>query len=324
MYPHVPPGYIIRAATEDDIPAILALLRDFDTAVMGEVEPLTRDTILGDWSDLDTRRDTWLVLAPDGLIAGYAKLTDYGAGRFFADGYVHPTQQGLGIGSTLVAAAEARAATLISTQSTETRLVLVNHVSADSTPARTLLEARGYTFARVYFRMRITLEELPPAPVWPAKISVRGCDGSQADVQRAYEAVEEGFKDHWEHIPRSFAHWQRQMFSQPVDPSLWFLAQEGNHVAGAALCQRREDGSGRVNELVVLRPWRRQGLGLALLRHAFTIFYERGVRKVGLGVDGQSLTGAQRLYERAGMHIASRLARYEKELLPGKDLMDES
>jgi mycothiol synthase len=324
MYSHVPPGYTMRAATEDDIPAILTLFRDFDTAVIGEAEPLTRDAILGDWSNLDPSRDTWLVLAPDGLLAGYAKLTDYGAGRFFADGYVHPTQQGRGIGSTLVEATEERAATLISTQPAEIRLVLVNHVSADSTPACALLEARGYTFARVYFRMHITQQRQPPAPAWPANISVRGCDGSQADILRAYETVEEGFIDHWEHIPRSFEQWQQHMFSESVDPSLWFLAQEGDHVAGAALCKLREDGSGRVNELVVLRPWRKQGLGLALLHHAFAVFYERGVRKVGLGVDGQSLTGAQRLYERAGMHIASRLARYEKELRPGKDPLNES
>ena len=324
MYHHLPPGYTMRAATEDDIPAILALLRDFDTAVMGETDPLTHENILGDWSDLDPSADTWLVLTPDGLLAGYAKLTNYGAGRFFADGYVHPMQQGRGAGSTLVGATEERAAALISTQPAETRLVLVNHVSADSAPARMLLEAHGYVFTRVYFRMRITLEELPPAPVWPAPISVRACDGSQADVQRAYETVEAGFKDHWEHIPRSFEEWQRHLFDESVDPSLWFLAQVGDQVAGAALCKVREDGSGRVNELVVLRPWRKQGLGLALLRHAFTIFYERGVRKVGLGVDGQSLTGAQRLYERAGMHIASRLARYEKELRPGKDLLNES
>ncbi len=324
MYPHVPPGYTMRAATEDDIPAILALLRDFDTAVMGEAEPLTRDNILDDWSDLDPSTDTWLVLTPDGLLAGYAKLTDSGAGRFFADGCVHPTQQGRGTGSTLVEVMEERATALISTQPAETRLVLVNHIIADSAPARPLLEARGYERARVYFRMHITLEELPPAPVWPAQISVRVSDGSQADVQRAYEAIEEGFKDHWAHIPRSFEEWQKHMFNEPVDPSLWFLAQKGDQVVGAALCKLREDGSGRVNELTVLRPWRKQGLGLALLHHAFTIFYERGVRKVGLGVDGQSLTGAQRLYERAGMHIASRLARYEKEVRPGKDLLNES
>ena len=91
---------------------------------------------------------------------------------------------------------------------------------------------------------------------------------------------------------------------------------------GAALCRARDDGSGWVNNLAVLRPWRKQGVGLALLRHAFAAFYQRGIRKIGLGVDAQSLTGAQRLYERAGMHVAVRIARYEKEVRAGKDLLE--
>jgi mycothiol synthase len=59
---------------------------------------------------------------------------------------------------------------------------------------------------------------------------------------------------------------------------------------------------------------------MALLLHAFGEFYRRGVRTVGLGVDAQSLTGATRLYERAGMSVIAQFERYEKELRPGIDL----
>jgi hypothetical protein len=38
-------------------------------------------------------------------------------------------------------------------------------------------------------------------------------------------------------------------------------------------------------------------------------------------VDASSLTGAVRLYERAGMHVARQYDRYEKELRSGKELM---
>jgi mycothiol synthase len=48
--------------------------------------------------------------------------------------------------------------------------------------------------------------------------------------------------------------------------------------------------------------------------------YERGQKKVALGVDAASLTGATRLYERAGMHVARQYDTYEKELRPGRDL----
>jgi mycothiol synthase len=323
MYPHLPHGYTVRSPTEEDIPAILALFRDFDLAEQGQADPWTPQSILGDWQDLDPATDAWTVWAPDGQLAGYATIMDDGAGRFLADGYVHPTRQGQGIGSTIIDLTEQRTAALVETQPADARLVIVNNIMANSAPALNLLEARGYALARVFFRMQIEMAEPPPAPAWPEGISVRTCDLTPEDVQHAHDTIEEGFKDHWAHIPRSFDEWRQHMFNEPVDLSLWFLAQAGDQMVGATLCRKRQDGSGWISQVAVLRPWRKRGLGLALLRHAFAAFYSRDVRKVELGVDAQSLTGAQRLYERAGMHVAARYARYEKELRPGRDLMDE-
>ena len=73
-----------------------------------------------------------------------------------------------------------------------------------------------------------------------------------------------------------------------------------------------------MNELAVRRPWRLRGLGLALLRRAFGEFYSRGTRKVTLAVDSQSLTGATRLYERAGMRVERLYSVYRKELSTGE------
>ena len=67
----------------------------------------------------------------------------------------------------------------------------------------------------------------------------------------------------------------------------------------------------------VRRAWRRRGLGLALLRHAFGEYRRRGVRKVGLSVDAESVTGAPRLYERAGMRLQTGYVVYVKEIRPG-------
>ncbi len=77
---------------------------------------------------------------------------------------------------------------------------------------------------------------------------------------------------------------------------------------------------GWVESIGVRRPWRRRGLALALLHHSFLTFYHRGQESVGLSVDASSLTGATRLYEKAGMHVVRRLDNYEKELRPGTDI----
>jgi hypothetical protein len=41
-------------------------------------------------------------------------------------------------------------------------------------------------------------------------------------------------------------------------------------------------------------------------------------------VDAENLTGALRLYEKAGMHVHRQFDLYEKELRPGKEISVES
>ncbi len=161
---------------------------------------------------------------------------------------------------------------------------------------------------------------LPPDPVWPENIELRPYT---PDLLRAvYEADEEAFQDHWGHVRLDFETWEHfAVKREGFDPGLWLLAFDGGEIAGYALCSyEQEQGEGWVNELGVRRPWRRKGLGLAFLHHAFGEFYRRGERKVLLNVDSQNLTGATRLYTRAGMRVALQADTYELELRPGIEL----
>ncbi len=60
------------------------------------------------------------------------------------------------------------------------------------------------------------------------------------------------------------------------------------------------------------------------LQHSFGEFYKRGVRKVNLGIDADSLIGALRLYEKAGMSVHSQFDKYEKEIRTGKEISVQS
>jgi ribosomal protein S18 acetylase RimI-like enzyme len=94
-----------------------------------------------------------------------------------------------------------------------------------------------------------------------------------------------------------------------------FLALDGAEPAGCCICGLHGSGDpsfGYVATLAVRRPWRRRGLGLALLHHSFREFHHRGMTQAALDADAESLTGAVRLYERAGMHIHKRREVYEK------------
>ncbi len=100
------------------------------------------------------------------------------------------------------------------------------------------------------------------------------------------------------------------------DPSLWFLAEDGGEIAGLALNREHEaeKGVGWVSVLGVRKPWRRKGLGRALLLHSFEEFRRRGFHAAALGVDADSLTGANKLYESAGMQVIRRSDVYEQPL----------
>ena len=110
---------------------------------------------------------------------------------------------------------------------------------------------------------------------------------------------------------------------EAFDPTLWFLAMDGEQLAGMALCKQsstEDPDMGWVRVLGVRRPWRKRGLGLALLLHSFAELKRRGKKRTGLGVDSGSLTGATHLYEKAGMHVDRVYDSYEIEMRPGREL----
>ena len=140
-------------------------------------------------------------------------------------------------------------------------------------------------------------------------------------------AHKEAFSDHWGFpdtpLEDYIGRWQTVVDDANFDPSCWFLAMDGDELAGFSLCwpvMAESPDMGLVDDLGVRRPWRRRGLGLTLLKHSFRELYQKGKRKVRLGVDSSSLTNATALYQRAGMRVITETAVYRKILRPGVDL----
>jgi ribosomal protein S18 acetylase RimI-like enzyme len=169
-----------------------------------------------------------------------------------------------------------------------------------------------------------------PAPAWPAGITVRTMQ--PGDEMALYRAKNEAFRDHWGHVEapeqEGFAAWQhRRINDSSYDSSLWFVALDGNQIAGFSLCQLRtseDPAMGWVNSLGVRRPWRRRGLAKALLYQSFAALRQRGQASIGLDVDGSSLTGATQLYQQAGMREIRQTIFFEKELRAGINLATQA
>jgi mycothiol synthase len=178
--------------------------------------------------------------------------------------------------------------------------------------------------------MLIEMDTPAPDAVFPEGITLRTYQ-TEADAEALYLAVEDSFRDHFGFVEEPFEEGLKRFkhfwTSEGFDPTLLFMAMDGDQVAGINLCRPHsynDPDMGWVGTLGVRRPWRKHGLGLALLRHSFNEFYRRGKRKVGLGVDAQNLTGALRLYENAGMHVHQAFDQYERELRPGIEISTQT
>jgi mycothiol synthase len=306
----------VRPPRREDFPAIVALGEAFDRALVGSGD-WSEEDVAHDWRALaDPERDAWLI-EDDGAVVGYATFQDDGEGTFEADGYVHPDRFGQGIGAAIVGLVEARAAEQLESVALP-RVVLQNAVLHADAAARALLEGHGYRPVRHFLRMQIDMAEAPAAPDWPAGVTVSAFrpDEDAADV---HACVHEAFAEEWSFRAETLGDWSRRKLEDDprFDPSLWVVAREGGEVCGVALCTAGQFDMGFVNSLAVRPRWRRHGLGLALLRQAFGVFWERGEHRVGLGVDTANPTAAVRLYERAGMRSVWQADVYEKVLRSG-------
>jgi mycothiol synthase len=296
---------IVRRPTRDDLDAVVELGNAFERVFVG-AEGFTVDEVADEWRQLDLDQDAWLIVVPGGRLAGYATLEQRGGGRFQSDGYVHPELRGLGVGGKLIDLAEERARALGAG-------LVQNTVVVRDEAAVELLTARGYRPVRHFYRMAIELDDEPPKPQWPDGLRIEPFQ--EADALVFHEAIEDAWQDHWDHSPRSFDLFRERILrGAQYEPGLWTVVSSGDEIAGGTICEAEYYGMGWIRSLFVRRPWRRRGLGEALLLNAFRQFHERGERKVGLGVDADSPTGATRLYERAGMQVVEETAVYRKDL----------
>jgi ribosomal protein S18 acetylase RimI-like enzyme len=259
----------------------------------------------GEWSDLDLERDTRVFRDGDRIV-GYGLVRERGE-LWRVEGYVHPDAHGRGIGKLMAIELEEDAA------SQGARRIQNGILEADSA-ARELLESLGYGAVRIFRELRIELQAPPLAAEWPDEMRVVPFD-PERDAHEFHAAHQETFADVWDFTPRDFESWSKEhLADERFDRTLWCVVRAGDELAAGTICTGNTYGGGWIHVLFTRRPWRRQGVGAALLADSFGRFWERGEHNVGLGVDAASDTGAFRLYEGAGMAPALGWLVYEKEL----------
>lgn len=322
--------FALRPATMDDVDAVVALVNATGVDQVGR--PLTNvQDILNDWNMPAFKLDkaTRVAEMPDGHIAGYIEVwdTDPVPVQNWVWACVDPRYEGQGVGSALMDWADKRLQQTVSRVPDDAKVTYLSAAVSTHFPSKELFEDRDMEFVRRFWHMMIEFNGPPPDAVWPSPIQLSSF-AVKEDLRAIIRVDEEIFRDHWGHVRQPEDELVKEArdwidSQSDFDPSLWFLAMDGEDIAGICLCKRTRieyPGAAWINVLGVRRPWRKQGLGLALLHHAFGIFYREGKKGVGLGVDSSNLTGATRLYEKAGMSVVKQDDAYEKEIRSGHEL----
>ncbi|HZG75211.1 MAG TPA: GNAT family N-acetyltransferase [Paenibacillus sp.] len=313
------PKLRLRRPTMEDAPAVCDLVIACDIEDFGAPDIDLAD-IIDMWSGFDLDKNVWLAertdddengAAAQATLAGYAFLEEDSDEKLFSYGCVLPAARGSGVGAALVAALEARAAELHADSGAAKRLQSM--VPTGDARAAALFEGRGFAPVRFFKRMALRMETAPEAPAAPNGFRIAPFVKDR-DEREVYDAYTEAFADHWDFAKPPFEKWVEKTKLSGFSEQWWLLARDerdGGAVAGFALGRMRDDLL-FIEQVGVRRPYRGQGLGLALLRHAFFAAYAAGQPVVSLGVDAANPSGAYRLYEKAGMKAEYEITIFEK------------
>lgn len=139
---------------------------------------------------------------------------------------------------------------------------------------------------------------LPPV-VWPDGIRLSLYRPQLANA--VHEVMEQGYQHGGGRVPALEVWRERFESDAEYDPALCFIASDAQGIVGVAQCWT----SAYIKNLVVHPRAQGQGLGRALLLHAFSVFQQRREGFVDLKVleDNQR---ARCLYESAGMRMVRR------------------
>jgi mycothiol synthase len=314
----------IRTYRDEDLPALVKLINEADA-----YDKLERATTLEEmehethWPHYHPETDCFLAWS-NGDLVGYADFflckAEAGAeNTFYSWGIVHPEWRRQGLGSRLLETIYERAVErLVEIERGTVHFQCSGHDVEQDRMA--LFEGFGLEPVRYFVNLARNINNGLPQVEVPEGFRLRTFD-LERDLEAVWQVDNLAFRDHWGFAGfplDEFQHW----VSQPhFRPELWILAEEEatGQVVGIGLNQIDPDWiaqtgrqEGYVNTLGVLREYRKQGLGTALLVQSMHVLREAGMQKVHLHADAENLTGAVRLYERVDFGLRKTNIAYRK------------
>ena len=269
---------------------------------------------------IDAANSAIVVRAPTGVIAGWAWAiadTDSEKPRAYLDGGVHPLFHGIGLGRALLEWSRDRAEELLAPFPGAT--IHAHCVELDQRAQRLYVAAgmrpiRYYSDMLLRFADRPTSSKLSDAPI-PAGYQSLAIADVDLEVLRVLK--NRCFADHWGSAPMSPIEWQEYLTAESMRPALGEVIADMNGELVAyqltSAFPQDTDTVGHVlwvQNLGVHREHRNRGLARLLLERHLIRAQADGYEGSMLGVDAESLTGANKLYESVGYRHSSAGVRY--------------
>ncbi len=298
----LPAQFRERPPTPYDAEAIVRLLTSYENTV-NYIGFTTKD-LYASWQDdeFNVETDAWVIVTHAGEIVGYAFVLGHNVPTSII--CEDPAYSGQGIWPYLLQKVEDRVHEFMDTNKLSS-ITLSTAFNDTFKIAQQTVKQKGYTLVHTAWRMEIELKHEPEQPQLSEGITLRTFIPGQ-DEYTVHELSQDAFQ-----ITEPFERWQQKFADENFDPTLWFLAMNENNIVGVTLGNIYLD-AGWIWDVAVHSTWRRKGLGMALLQRAFGEFYRRDIRNIGLDVNAENPTGATRLYQSAGMHIAQKYYTYDK------------
>lgn len=306
-----------RPLTPDDAPAVVRLDRA-TLAVDGRDDPLSveeaREEFETSWA-LPGERSVAAVGA-DGQLLGLAWIhLRAGAERAYVTFLVHPSSRDGPLPRQLLEEVFARARRMDVAGEMPDGAVLEIEAQPPQVDRIELLEAAGFAPTRRFHELRRDLSHPLAAPAPPDGITIRRWDDRWSEPTR--HAHIEAFADHWGSDPPDEEAWRHHFVGPNFRADLSLVALGDDEVVGYLLADVWEqdwDVKGYreawIGTLGTRRPWRGRGVASALVLACMQRMRVAGMEFAAIGVDSESLTGADRLYAQLGFELQRVLVRY--------------
>lgn len=310
-----------RAATVDDVDAILATQRLMDAADH-PTWTTPRDDILEDFesSHIDPARDSLIALDADGTVIAWA-VTALNPGQetrvqSYAFGGVHPEWRGRGIGRELFRWQLGRSTQQLATSPLSLPGWTVAYQEEGNASAARLMTRFGLRLERYFTSMERPLAT--PIPVIEPPEGIRIVPFTPEFAEATRIARNDAFRDHWGSQPTVPERWEKFVGGEHFRADLSWVAVEpgpdGNArvVAFALTSVNEEDwpvqgfSSGYVDLIGVVRDRRGRRLAPACIAALLESYERAGLERAVLDVDTESPTGADSLYTGMGFTATTR------------------